>query len=217
MDYYQLLGVNRNCDRDALHRAFREVSRKQHPDCFGEDVRAEAEKRYQQVVVAFNTLKDPKQRAKYDKTLTQQHQAKTNTADADTMGRRYFQSGMTRYQGGDHVAAVEAFKRAVYYKEEAEYYYYKAMAESHVTRLRKDAVGSIQKAIAKNPRVAKYHILLVQLFIEFGLVTRARTSIDKASSLFPNDEQILELGRQVNPDKYKKSGLFGGLFGKKGG
>ncbi len=217
MDYYQILGVKRNCDRDTLHRAFRELSRKQHPDRFDEDVRGDAEKKYQLIVVAFNTLKDAKQRAKYDKTLSQQHQAKSNIADAATLARRYYQTGLSRFQANDFPGAVEAFKRAVHYKEDAEYFFHKAQAEFHVPRLRKEAVSSIQKAIAKNSGVAKYHVLLVNLFTEFGLMSRARNSLEHALALFPNDEALHALVHKVHPEKTQKGGLFGGLFGKKKG
>lgn len=219
MDHYQRLGVPRNCNRDTLHQAFRELSKKFHPDRFPEAERRAAETRYQQIVIAFNKLKDPRQRKAYDQTLEQPAAAREPAQkDPRSMAENYFKTGMGKYESGDYQAAVEAFKRAVHYQEEAEYYYYKGMAESHINKLHKESVVSLQKAVAKNPRNAKYYAELAKLFSGYGLHTRARTVIEKAVQLFPGNKEILTLARQLAPEKdSKKSGLLGGIFGRKKG
>ena len=221
MDHYQRLGVPRNCNRDVLHKAFRELSRKHHPDRFPEAQRREAEVRYQQIVIAFNKLKDSKQRQAYDKTLNQPAAAREPARqDPRSLGEKFFKSGMGHFEGGKYQEAVEAFKRAVHYQEEAEYYYYKGMAESHITKLHKESVVSLQKAVAKNPRNAKYYVELARLFSGYGLHTRARTVVEKAAQPFPQNREVQALARQMAApaDKdQKKSGLLGGIFGRKKG
>ncbi len=217
MDYYEILGVPRNCDRDALHRAFRQLSKKHHPDRFSENARAEAEKKYQSIVVAFNKLKNPTQRAQYDSTLSAVVKKADENADPASLALKFFKTGQAKMDRTDFEGALDAFNKAVHYRQDPEYYYHKALAEKQLPKLQKDAVNSLQKAIAKNPRNPKYYLQLARFFIDFGLNVRARTVVEKAASLFPRNEEIQELARELNPEKYKKGGLLGNLFGRKKG
>ncbi|MDJ0834913.1 MAG: DnaJ domain-containing protein [Acidobacteriota bacterium] len=215
MDHYQLLGVPKNCDRNTLHRAFRELSKKYHPDRFAESERADAEKKYKQVVVAFNTLKDPRLRARYDRKLKAPTTRQTSSLNEDplVLARKYFETGITRSGSGQHEAAVECFKRANHYKEDAETYFRLAVAESNVTRLHRDSVAHFQKAIGMKPGVMKYHTEFIKALRTFGLNTRAKVALDKAFEQFPQNSELLEIGRELDPKRYK-SGFLGGLFNR---
>ena len=63
-DYYKVLGVNRNDDQDTLQKAFRKLARKYHPDV-NKDPGAEA--KFKELNEAYEVLKDPEKRAKYDR------------------------------------------------------------------------------------------------------------------------------------------------------
>jgi curved DNA-binding protein len=62
-DYYAVLGVARSADADAIQRAYRMLARKHHPDI---DKSAGATKRFQELQEAYEVLKDPEKRARYD-------------------------------------------------------------------------------------------------------------------------------------------------------
>jgi DnaJ-class molecular chaperone len=66
-DYYEVLGVPRDADADALKKAYRKLALEWHPDRHSGPERAKAEERFKQINEAHEVLSDPKKRAKYDR------------------------------------------------------------------------------------------------------------------------------------------------------
>src|SRR5215475_4013876 len=64
IDYYKILGVNKNATQDEIRTAYRKLARKHHPDLNPND--KEANKKFQQVNEANEVLSDPEKRKKYD-------------------------------------------------------------------------------------------------------------------------------------------------------
>ncbi|GGN11422.1 molecular chaperone DnaJ [Dyadobacter beijingensis] len=65
VDYYQILGVDKNADDKAIKNAYRKLARKYHPDLHPND--KEAQKKFQELNEANEVLSDPEKRKKYDK------------------------------------------------------------------------------------------------------------------------------------------------------
>jgi curved DNA-binding protein len=64
IDYYKILGIDKNASADDIKKAYRKLARKYHPDLNPND--KEANKRFQQINEANEVLSDPDKRKKYD-------------------------------------------------------------------------------------------------------------------------------------------------------
>lgn len=63
-DYYEVLGVDRNASEDEIKRAYRKMALQNHPDHNPDD--PEAEQRFKEAAEAYEVLRDPERRARYD-------------------------------------------------------------------------------------------------------------------------------------------------------
>lgn len=82
-DFYDILGVSRSAGIDEIKKAYRKLAVKYHPDKNPND--KEAEEKFKEISAAFDVLKDPDKRAKYD------------------------QFGHDAFQGGGSAAGVDPF------------------------------------------------------------------------------------------------------------
>uniref|UniRef100_A0A3Q1EL73 DnaJ homolog subfamily C member 3 n=1 Tax=Acanthochromis polyacanthus TaxID=80966 RepID=A0A3Q1EL73_9TELE len=66
-DYYKILGVSRNANKQEIIKAYRKLAQQWHPDNFqSESEKKEAEKRFIDIASAKEVLTDPEMRQKFD-------------------------------------------------------------------------------------------------------------------------------------------------------
>ncbi|ANR74309.1 J domain-containing protein [Prevotella scopos JCM 17725] len=65
IDYYKILGVDRNIPQNEVRAAYRKRAKQFHPDLHPNDPKAKA--KFQALSEAFEVIGDPEKRAKYDK------------------------------------------------------------------------------------------------------------------------------------------------------
>lgn len=87
-DFYQTLGIGRNATDQEVHRAYRTLARKYHPDLNPDD--AKAKEKFKAIQQAYEVLKDPKKREMYDR-----YGSSFETAGAGGAGGPYRQSWHT--------------------------------------------------------------------------------------------------------------------------
>lgn len=63
-DYYEILGISRDADTEEIKRSYRRLARKYHPDVNQEPG---AEERFKEISRAYEVLKEPELRARYDR------------------------------------------------------------------------------------------------------------------------------------------------------
>jgi curved DNA-binding protein len=63
-DYYEVLGVSREASADDIQRAYRTLARRHHPDVNKDPA---AEERFKEINEAYQVLKDPQTRRRYDR------------------------------------------------------------------------------------------------------------------------------------------------------
>ena len=100
-DYYEVLGVPRDADQDAIRRAYRRLARKLHPDLNSD---SDAEDRFKELGEAYEVLSDPDKRERYDRlgaNWRQQEQEAPDASFEEFFARQGFGSGDTRGEFGD--------------------------------------------------------------------------------------------------------------------
>jgi curved DNA-binding protein len=63
-DFYDVLGVSRTASTEEIRRAYRSLARKHHPDV---DKSEGAEERFKEISEAYDALRDPESRERYDR------------------------------------------------------------------------------------------------------------------------------------------------------
>src|ERR1700758_4900343 len=63
-DYYEVLGVPRDADQDAIRRAYRKLARQYHPDLNSD---RDAEEQFKELREAYEVLSDADKRERYDR------------------------------------------------------------------------------------------------------------------------------------------------------
>ena len=79
-DFYEVLQLGRNADTDTIHRVYRMLAQRYHPD----NTESGSAERFRQVLEAYRVLSDPEQRAAYDVTHLDTQRVRWRIFDQNT-------------------------------------------------------------------------------------------------------------------------------------
>jgi curved DNA-binding protein len=95
-DYYQILGVERKATDADIKKAYRNLAKKYHPDKNPGDKSAET--KFKEINEAYEVLKDPEKRSRYDQVGSSYSQWQQNGAPGNFNWSQWTGQGGTRYQ-----------------------------------------------------------------------------------------------------------------------
>lgn len=120
IDYYSVLGVDKNATTDDIKKAYRKLARKHHPDLNPND--PNAKKLFQQINEANEVLSDPEKRKKYDKygenwqhaDQFEQTQGQRRTGGSNPFQSSYANDGSSWSYSGDEGGDFSDFFQSMF-------------------------------------------------------------------------------------------------------
>lgn len=95
IDYYKVLGVERNASQDDIKKAYRKMARKYHPDLNKDD--PNAKDKFQEINEANEVLSNPEKRKKYDEYGEHWKHADEFKAEREAYQRAQERGGQSAY------------------------------------------------------------------------------------------------------------------------
>jgi tetratricopeptide (TPR) repeat protein len=198
LDYFEILGVKRNADRETIKRAYFGLAKEFHPDRhFGSasaEVRQLAQQIYDLVSTAHDTLTDPAERARYVKDLDAGLKKNMNEDVGKILAAEgKFQRGEEHMRQRQFGEAHRAFSEAIaLYADEGEFHAW--LGWSHFQLHPEDtesAVASIERAVSLNPKLDKSYLFLGYIFKATGRPDKAERQFEKAIQCNPDCTEAL--------------------------
>ncbi|NXB87794.1 dnaJ homolog subfamily B member 8 [Vidua macroura] len=78
VDYYTVLGLQKNASQDAIKKSYHKLALKWHPDKNPRN-KEEAEKKFKEIVEAYEILSDPQKRSLYDQSVEESRARRERT------------------------------------------------------------------------------------------------------------------------------------------
>src|SRR4051795_5077364 len=98
VDYYKILGLEKNATEEDIKKAYRKLARKYHPDLNPNN--KEANKKFQEINEANEVLSDAEKRKKYDKYGSDWKHAEEFERARQSHGQQHTASGGHPFSGG---------------------------------------------------------------------------------------------------------------------
>jgi len=216
-NYYEILGLERTASEAQIRERFRELARKNHPDRYRGEKKAEAERGFQNLTEAMNVLTNSARRRQYDSEI--QSPGAKGPSDFTQIAKAYVSQGVKCFKEGDYSAAREHFDMAVKHNpQDAKAFHYLALASARIPSMMRQAVQAIESAVQREP----YNPLFLKdagmICKRAGLAAKAERYFDQALEWDKDNPEILsalaELRQGRAEVKESGKGLLDSLFKK---
>ena len=190
--HYDTLGVKPDASENEIRVAFRELTRKHHPDRFTGGERGQAEERFQAITEAFNVLSHPESREVYDKGLSMAIGAPSNSKGTDPkeLARRLAAKGAEELRAGRLQEAIEHLKMATDHDDESSRaHYFYGLALGRTKGRERDGLRHLERAAALEPNNAVFKAEAAVLCLAVGMASRAARFAQEAIALDPTSKK----------------------------
>lgn len=193
LDYFEILGVRRDANREGVKRSYFALAKEYHPDkhyqSASSEVRALAQQIYDLVSTAHDTLTDPAERERYLGDLEQGVKRDMGEDVGKILAAEgRFQRGEELMRQRSYAEANRLFGEAIaLYADEGEFHAWQGWSLFQLDQQNADtAMQQIEQAVSLNPKLDKSYLFL-------GYIHKATGRPDKA-------ERQFEKAIQCNPD-----------------
>ena len=202
-DYYTLLGVTTTADLAQIKAAYYRLARKFHPDrYYGLDdatVKEKIDIIFSTINVAYETLKNTKNRHAYDSATLDEKRINVSTQvkeaaqpkpeDVARVAEDYYQRAQKAYSSRNFYEAVQFLRSATQIAPEVpRYWRHLGIALSKNDQWRKEAEDSFQRAVDLEPQNAENHLYLAFLYRNSALKLRAKRCFMRVLELDPKND-----------------------------
>jgi len=219
LDHYQLFGLPRGADENAVKKAYFKMARKFHPDRFGRDLDSDIKKQidelFDRITKSYKALITPGAATAPPEPSPDEDGDKDPGKSADTR----FRQGKTLYNQARYEEAVQYLEEAVRMNDnKGDYFLLLALAQSKIRGASKKAEKNFLRAIELEPWNPEGIVGLGILYKKEGLTTRAKRQFEKALEIEPAHQaakQELESMGEKSDEKKSKNIFSGDIFGSK--
>lgn len=160
LDPYQVLGVSRDASMDEIKKAYRNLSRKYHPDAnINNPNKDQAEEKFKQVQAAYNQIVEERER-KESGGYYYQESSRTSSYSGSSEEQIRMQAAANYINSGHFKEAMNLLNQIN--TQTAEWYYLRALANNGMGN-NVNALTDARQALRLEPDNMRYRILVSQL------------------------------------------------------
>jgi len=193
-DYYELLGVPPTASRAAIRKAYALHAREKHPDRFTDpEERKGAERVFQDLTTAFNTLMNESHRQEYDAS-----RERPQPTTPEEIARDAFERAGEMLAAGQYGEAATLLRTAVHHAPGNVGYQVglgKALARDPATA--REAVQVLDRAAQAAPKDSAPLAELAIVLARQGLRLRAKRALEAAMTLAPGHPRVTAARSEV--------------------
>lgn len=220
--YFEMLGLDREADEEAVYSAYDELAARMHPDRFhnsSDSVRQLAREAFDLLTRAHDTLVDPRRRGEYLIQLRkgERNEAERRAAEVALDAEVCFQRGEAKLRARDYEGALECFGESLQRQpEEGEYHahYGWALYLCHPDEeaMVHEAIEHVRRGVKLARDREKPYLYLGRLYKAIGRTAAAEKMFTRAVQIRPDSVESLRELRVINMRRGKGKGILGRLL-----
>jgi len=199
-DYYQLLGVGPLASVAEIRHAYAQLAREKHPDRFQEaEAKQQAQRLFQDLTTAFNTLSNPKSRQEY-----YQARDKPQPKTPEEIAAAAFEASQAALEAGQLDEAVSLLRTAVHHAPGQVAYQLalgRALGRATSPAAAREAVQVLERVTQLSPQNAAAFGELAMVLARSGLKLRAQKAVEAALRIAPRDVRLHRLAAELGVEK----------------